>query len=132
MKKQNAGFTLIELIIVVAIVAILATAAYTTYSRYAHRAQRNNAQAALTELANFMERYHSNQGNYKGAQLPFNALPRRATGDDVYYNVTVSIGEKGQTYTLTATPANAQSGDSCGTLTLNQTGKTTAQGSDCW
>jgi len=56
MKKQ-AGFTLIEIMIVVVVISILASIAIPAYSDYVARAKRAQAQGALFELSSAMERF---------------------------------------------------------------------------
>lgn len=135
MNRRQTGITLIELMIVVVIVGILAAIAYPSYTNYVEQGRRSDAQSDLVELANFMERYYSNHGSYEDASgnaptLPFAETPRDASGSSVFYDITVATGNSGQSYTLTATPKNAQTSDSCGTLTLSQTGNKTP--ADCW
>lgn len=137
MRKNASGFTLIELLIVLAILAILATVAYNVYGNYTQQARRSAAQADLTELANFMERYYSNHGRYAQAngdapELPFSHSPRETTDGDAYYEITVDIVDDGQGYELIAEPVHAQKTNSCGILTLTHTGKTKPTGNDCW
>lgn len=137
MNKGNTGFTVIELMVVVVILAILAAIAYPAYMQYVERSRRNMAQAGLVELANFMERFYSNHGQYTDSEgnkptLPFSVSPRGATGSDVYYAISVDTSDDGQSYELKAVPQNAQSDDACGTLTLTETGARGAAQPDCW
>lgn len=132
--RHARGFSLIEVMIVVAIVGILAAVAYPSYQQYIRRANRADAQAAMLEVAQWMERrfttsqrYAPADGNFT-ASLPFAQSPR--TGG-ARYNLTAVVGGTGQTFTLTATPAGGQVGDDCGVMTINQQGATTpAVG--CW
>lgn len=139
MNSRSTGFTLIELMIVVAIIAILAAIAYPSYVSYVEKARRSDVQSDLVELANFLERNYSNSGSYdKDAAgnaidtdaLPFKVSPRDAApgSSSAYYKIELNADS--QSWTLTATPQNAQSNDSCGTLTLESTGKQTPD--DCW
>ena len=126
MKKN--GFTLIELMITVAIVAILAAIAYPSYQDSVRKTKRTTAQADLMELASFMERKYTETNAYPSASvaLPFLTSPRDST---TAYNLTkVSTSS---TFTLTATPTGGQSGDSCGTMTLNNTSVKTPV-TNCW
>lgn len=138
------GFTLIELMIVVAVIAILAAVAYPSYQDSVRKSRRADAKAVLTELAQWMERNYTEAHRYDQnkagaaidtAALPFDKAPK--DGNDTYYNITVATGAN--TFTLTATPANAQAGDKCGSLTLNQAGQKGVTGAaagvtaaDCW
>jgi type IV pilus assembly protein PilE len=58
------GVTLIELMIVVVVVSILAAVAFPNYREYAARAKRNEARAALLQLATNQERFYLNNNTF--------------------------------------------------------------------
>ena len=62
--QQNKGFTLVELIIVVAIIAILAGVALPSYQNHILVSRRADAQSALVNFANAMERYYTENNLY--------------------------------------------------------------------
>lgn len=124
---KNRGFTLIEMLIVVAIIGILGTIAYPSYNESALKSRRAEAQADLTELSGFMERFFTENSDYRAAVLPFLVSPRTGTS---YYTLSISSVAL-SAYTLRAVPVGAQTADSCGTLTLNQTGQQTPA-TNCW
>ncbi len=120
-RGREAGFTLIELMIVVAIVGILVVVAYPSYADYVRRSARAEAKGILLENAQFMERWYTTNGTYVGATLPVVQSPRTGVAR---YTLSFAAGPAAATYTLQAVPVtgSAQAGDSCGTLTLNQAG----------
>ncbi len=63
----QAGFTLIELMIVVAIIGIIAAIAYPSYLEQVKSTRRGDAQGDLASFANAMERYHTRNSTYIGA-----------------------------------------------------------------
>lgn len=114
-RRHVHGFTLIELMITVVIVGIIAAIAYPSYQQHVYKARRAEAKAAITDVAQQLERWYSNQLTYVGGPtVPTQALQ--------YYNVVVNVASATQ-YTITATPiaGNAQAGDTrCATLSMNQ------------
>ena len=131
--KFQSGMTLIELMIVVAIIGILASVAYPSYQQYVLRANRAEAQAVLSETAQFMERYFTTNGTYVGGALLSAVSPKGASGAAVKYNITPATVTTATTFTLTATPVNSQTADTtCGTLTLSNTGAQTPSTAGCW
>lgn len=131
------GFTLIELMIVVAIIGIIAAIAVPSYQQYVESTRRTVAQGDLLELAQFMERRYTNGYDYRESDgsapaLPFTTQPRQ--GSSVFYNYSFQGAVARATFTLRATPAGGQAGDSCGWLGLDQAGVRTSNSgdADCW
>lgn len=137
--SRNRGFTLIELMIVIVVISVLAAIAYPSYQEYVRRAKRVDAQGVLLELAQFMERHYTANGTYltaddKAPVLPFTAAPKDGTNSN--YDLSFAAKPTASGYTLQAVPKGSMAGDSCGTLTLNNTGaKGQAAGASlaaCW
>jgi type IV pilus assembly protein PilE len=129
---RASGFTLVELMIVVAIIGILASIAYPSYLQYVLRANRTEAQSILTETAQFMERYYTTNGTYIGGGRLSDVSPKGSSGSAVKYNIDFSAGPSATAFTLRAVPSGAQADDSCGTLTLSNTGVQTPTTAGCW
>lgn len=137
--SRSTGFTLIELMIVIVVISILAAIAYPSYQDYVRRAKRADAQSVLLELAQFMERHYTANGTYLKANksapdLPFSIAPK--DGSNKNYDLSFAATPTASGYTLRAVPTGSMASDSCGTLTLNNTGaKGQAAGANlaaCW
>jgi len=139
--SSQRGFTLVELMVVVAIVAILAGIAYPIYTEQVARGRRADAQSGLFELAQFMERYYTTNNSYTTGgdgdgppALPFTQTPK--TGAAKYYNLSVRNAAANDLlqdyYIVQAAPSGAQTGDRCGTMTLDSRGVKGASETDCW
>jgi len=134
LRRHAHGFTLIELMIAVLIVGIIAAIAYPSYQQHVYKARRAEAKAAITDVAQKLERWYSNQLTYvDGPTVP--------TQTPQYYSLAVNIVSTTQ-YTITATPiaGKAQAGDTqCASFKMNQSMIKSAkdnQGNDttsaCW
>lgn len=143
-SKNSRGFTLIELMITVGIVGILAAIAYPSYKNSIARGARADAKAALLENSQFMERNFTAANRYDknsagntltSADLPAPQSPKGPAA--AKYNVTLTVNNATPSvFLLTAAPTGSQSGDACGSLTLNQAGQKgvtgTASVDTCW
>ena len=58
-KRLSKGFTLIELMVTVIILSIIVAIAYPAYTNYTTQTRRSDAQVALTQTANRLEKYFS-------------------------------------------------------------------------
>lgn len=131
-QERKAGFTLIELMITVAIIGILAAIAYPAYTQYVLRANRAEAQAILTETAQFMERYFTTNSTYVGGALLSAVSPKGASGSAIKYDIRFSVDPTATDFTLEATPKGSQGDDVCSTMTLSNTGAKTPTTAGCW
>lgn len=134
---RQAGFNLIELMVVLLVVAILTAVAYPAYTNYMTRSRRAAAEACLSNYATYMERFYTTNLSYSGASLPtLDCATSQNTG--TFYSYKFDDTPTQSTYTIDAVPAGVQlSNDTeCGTLTLDQTGQRGITGSgtvsECW
>lgn len=143
--KQQAGFSLVELMIVVVIMVILAGLALPSYNQYVLRAQRGIAQQLIADIRARQERYFLNNRGYADdlADLGFASATINidkqgnagaSTADAIY---TLSLtNTSATTWTAQAVPKNGQIKDTdCATLTMAHTGLRSASGSGgsaCW
>ena len=133
-RKTVAGFSLIELMIALAVISILASIAYPNYMEYLQRARRAECASVLLGQANAMERRFSTTNSYVGA-LP-GPVQCPADGGPSSYVLGFAEGEPtALTFVIQAVPAGAQTGDRCGTLSIDNTGLKKASGMttrQCW
>jgi len=139
------GFTLMELIITMVVIGILAAIAIPQYSEYINRSRRAEAQAFLIDVAARQQHYLTDRRAY-GTSITDTAVngglamtvPQRVA--DFYDVAVVTVNNPvapappTPTFTVSAAPRGAQTGDRCGTLQVDQTGeRTTSTGATgCW
>lgn len=122
-SRRQDGFTLIELMIVVAVIAILAAIAYPNYQEYLRKSRRAECAAVLVGVANAMERRFSTANSYAGGWPAGQPVQCPRDGGAPYYNVGFAEDEPtATTFIIEAVPTGVQTGDKCGTFTLDNTG----------
>ena len=145
--SKAKGFTLIELMIVVAVIAILASIAYPSYQDSVRKTRRADAKEVLLEGAQWMERFFTENYRYDknkagtaiGSLFPTNLTASPKEGTTKYYDITFNPAATQSAFTLRATPKSTggQDKDSCGSLTLTNTGAKGVTGTGatiekCW
>jgi type IV pilus assembly protein PilE len=134
MYKSLRGVTLIELLVVVVIVAILAAVAYPNYRASVQKSKRNEAKAALLQIATNQERHYLNNNAYTNDMklLGFSATDNVPTASETY--VVDVTAANANSFTAQATYQLAdEEADKCLTFTINATGaKTSGPRADCW
>ena len=138
---QSKGFTLIELMITVVIIGVLAAIAYPGYTKYMQQTRRSDAQIALIDAANLMEKYYSDCNYYTStlggsrgcgtSPTVGSALGYRTTSPEGYYTLAPAAGIINPTgsqcasytcgFTVTATATGVQAGN--GNLRIDSTGR---------
>lgn len=139
LHNDNSGFTLVELMVALAIVGILVAVALPAYQESVLRAARADGKNALMQAASDQERFYSNAFTYSANAGPLSSpVQATVTSPDGNYIVSVAAcsgGTIGSCYVATATPQGDQAADTCGNLTITNTGIRTASGGtleECW
>ena len=133
LRKHMGGITLIELMIVVVVVSILAAIAFPNYQEFVARAKRNEARAALLQIATNQERFYLNNNTFTQdmTALGFSADP--FTSDTGYYVIDVTAANASN---FSATATYQQGGNEaakCLTFTIDGRGvKTSGPDTNCW
>lgn len=65
-KKNNKGFTLVELMVVVVIIGILVAIAIPVYNASEERARKGVCEANMRMIESALEQFYMNEGHYPG------------------------------------------------------------------
>ena len=128
------GITLIELMIVVVIIGFMAVIAYPNYREFAARAKRNEAKAALLQIATNQERFYLQNNTYTCdmTRLGFSAAAGFVTETRSYTVDVTACDANNFTAQAVYNNADAEAGK-CGTFLINgRNVKTSAPLGDCW
>ena len=128
------GITLIELMIVVVIIGFMAVIAYPNYREFAARAKRNEAKAALLQIATNQERFYLQNNTYTCdmTRLGFSAAAGFVTESRAYTVDVTACNADNFTAQAVYNNADAEAGK-CGSFQINgRNVKTSAPYTDCW
>lgn len=129
LKKQNRGFTIVELLIVIVVIGILALLVITTYSGIQAKARNSKRQTDIQHLQTQLEAFYT-QNSYYPALTDLNSATWRSTNmksldgnaltDPSSQSSTLASAPAAKVYSYAATDANGAACDSAGSTTCAQ------------
>jgi type IV pilus assembly protein PilE len=96
MRRREAGFTLIEVLIVIVIVGILSAVAIPSYSNYVLRGRLTEAYTSLSTMQPKAEEFWSNNRTYANLPLPANTVNFNYTADTTASSYTIKASGIGK------------------------------------
>jgi type IV pilus assembly protein PilE len=114
--SRSRGFTLIELMIVIGVIAIIAIIALPSYQEQVRKGRRAEAARSVGQLQLELERWRAENPSYADCGAPgcgSGTYPALPVSD--YYTSAINSADA-TSYSVTATPKGAQTGDRCGNL----------------
>ncbi len=142
--KQLQAYTLIELLVSLAIVAILSAIAYPNYQDYVFKSRRNDAKAALMQLAVAEEKFYNQHLHYSSDISSTTGLNQQSMlSANGFYQLSATIkiysADQIDSFILTAKAIAEQTNDvDCSSFTIDNLDNKLAynnQGTnnlDCW
>lgn len=131
-KKQYAGFTLIEMMMVIAIMAILVTIVVPSYQDYMRKGKRSDGVSGLLKMQLSQEKWRANNTTY--ATFANLGSPTTEHG---YYVLSVAnntaTGYIGKATAQGEQAKDTEGGTSCKVLTMTVSSSGVVRSpSDCW
>lgn len=124
-RRDQRGFTLIEMMIVVAVTGVLSSVALPSFQGVLHQSRRSEALVALMQVQSAQERWRANHRAY-GAIADI-GVPATTPGG--HYTLSVANAEE-DGYDVLATATGGQSRDAnCRVLRLRLDGATVSRAS---
>jgi len=136
--SSQAGFTLIELMIVVVVIGILAAVAYPSYQDYVRRGKRSDAQQFMSEVSLRQGQYILDARAYTdkmgsgglnmsrtGYTCDDTATPPKCTSSLYTFTVSVDNAATPPSYDIQAVPTSGTPQASDGTMHLTSAGSKT-------
>jgi len=106
LKKQNKGFTIVELLIVIVVIGILAALVITTYSGIQKKARNSKRQTDLQSLQTNLEAYFNEKGYYPNRVNDMNSASWLTTNmKSLDQNAKTDPSNPTQSKDLAASPA---------------------------
>ncbi len=146
LQKQEAGFSLVELMVALVIVAILLSVALPGYRTYVQNGNRQAAHSFILTISESQQRFFTENKafaedltglGYATATIDIDSSGAVvATGSSSgIYRISFT-GVTATAYSVQAVPLNGQTGDTgCATLTVSSDGSRSASGThpaECW
>lgn len=103
--RKNAGFTLVELLVVITIIAILSAVGFTSYAAFVKNARDARRQSDLKFIQSALEQYFADQKFYP--QAASGSCP--STGDGLLRNKCSLTNLDGTKIYITQVPSDPQS-----------------------
>jgi type IV pilus assembly protein PilA len=121
-KRDERGFTLVELLIVIAIIAILAAIAIPQFAAYRQRGIRASMQADAKNIASMMEAYFADNQSYIGGTATAGATFTFITGQTGRMSAGNSLAVTGGAASYNIVVTNAAGGTGSDDFSLSSTG----------